>query len=251
MNKTFAFLSLLLSASLPIMANTDNDGKEWSIEANIGYANISQDEDYWEVNNDQSNTFSIGGEYYLNRHVALDGGLFAEQRGLFTNFSESIGLLTHWSAGVYAGAKWYPLNQKYILQPYAAANVYLNALNLTSQKGEKHLTVSNGIEGQGILNYEIQHPVMSVGPKLGIDIRMIGSLSLTLAYELRYDLYGKANGKLTMTSGNQAGTIYQQCDEHLSSVFSIGLKLDFPTRRVSENSRNNLLLLIFGLLSDR
>lgn len=251
MNKTFALLSLLLFATLPIMASANDEGKEWSIEANIGGATIFQDDDYWNVSNNQSNVISLGGEYYLNRHVALDGGLFAEQRGLFTDFSESIGLLTHWSAGVYAGAKWYPLNQKYIIQPYAAANVYLNALNLTSQKGEKHLSVSNGFEGQGILNYEIQHPIMSVGPKLGVDIRMIGSLSLTLAYELRYDLYGKANGKLTMTSGNQTGTIYQIRDERLSSIFSIGLKLDFPTRRVSETSRSNLLLLLFGLLSGR
>lgn len=236
---------------LPLQTNADNEEKKWSIEANIGGGTISQDDDYWEVNNDQSNVFSLGIDYYLNRHIALSGGLFAEQRGLFSDYDESIGLLKHWSAGIYAGAKWYPLNQKFIMQPYAAANVYLNALNLPKQSGEMHVSPSNGIDGEGTLSYNIQHPIISAGPKLGLDIRLISSLSLTLAYELRYDFYGKADGELTMTSGNWAGKVYQQRDKRLDSIFSIGLKLDFPTRIVSENSRNNLILFLFGWLSNR
>lgn len=244
-------LVLFLAVLLPSRGNADNREKEWSIDVNLGGGTISQDDDCWEVNNDESNIFNLGVDYYLNRHVALSGGLFAEQRGLFTDYSESIGLLKHWSAGVYAGAKWYPLHQKYILQPYAAVNLYLNALNLTKQTGEKHVSLSNGFEGQGTLDYEIQHPFISAGPKLGLDIRLISSLSLTFAYELRYDFYGKANGKLNMTSGNWAGKCYNQRDKRLNSIINIGLKLDFPTRHVSEESRNNLITLLFGWLSSR
>lgn len=247
-------LALLLAAFLPVWAGADDKGdkeKVWSIEANLGGGEISQDDDCWEVGNDENDVFSLGIDYYLNRHVALSGGLFAEQRGLFTEYSESVGLLKHWSAGVYGGAKWYPLREKYILQPYIAANLYLNALNLTKQTGEKHVSPSNGIDGNGTLEYEIQHPFISAGPKIGLDIRLISSLSLAIAYELRCDFYGKANGELTMTSGNWAGKVYQQRDKHLNSIFSVGLKLDFPTRRVSENSRNNLITLLFGWLSSR
>lgn len=251
MLRKYFVLALLFSTVMAQRANAGTDDKKWSLEVNIGEATISHDDDYWEVNNDESNVFSLGADYYLNRHVALSGGLFAEQRGLFTNYSESIGLLKHWSAGIYAGAKWYPLNQKYILQPYAAANIYLNALNLPKQTGEKYLDVSNGIEGQGTLSYTIQHPFASAGPKIGIDIRLIGSLSLTLAYELRYDFYGKAYGDLTMTSGYWAGHVFQQRNERLNSIFNLGLKLDFPTRCISENTRNNLLLFLFGLFSNR
>lgn len=249
--KRAILLTMIFASVMAQRVYAENDDKKWSIEVSIGGGTIMQDEDYWEVNNDQSNVFSLGIDYYLNRHVALSGGLFAEQRGLFTDYSESIGLLRHWSSGVYGGAKWYPLNQKYILQPYAAANLYLNALNLPSQTGERHVNTSVGIEGQGTLSYKIQHPFASIGPKIGVDIRLISSLSLTLAYELRYDFYGKAEGELTMTSGTSQGRVYQQRDEHLSSIMDIGLKLDFPTRNISENSRNNLLLLLFSLFSNR
>lgn len=249
--RRFLILPAFILTLQPIVIFAQNESKKWSIEANLGGGTISQDDDCWEVNNDESNVFSLGADYYISRHVALSGGLYAEQRGLFTDYSENIGLLKHWSAGVYAGAKWYPLNQKYILQPYAAANLYLNALNLTKQTGEKYVKTNNGFDGQGKLDYKIQHPFISAGPKVGLDIRLISSLSLTLAYELRCDFYGEASGDLTMTSGNYAGKVYSQRDERLSSVVSIGLKLDFPTRSVSESSLNNLLLFLFDLFSKR
>ena len=255
MNRNTIFIIpclMVVLFSQSAIAQNDNSRK-WGIEMSVGGSTIHHDDDVsWELMNDEGNVFSINTDYYLKRHIALSGGLTLEQNGLFTNQSDGIGLMKHWTAGIHAGVKWYPLNPKYIVQPYIAGTIYTNVINLPHQRGKKNVHSGYGYMGDGVLSYNIQHAVASISPRVGAEIRIIGSMSLTVAWDYRWELYGHTEGKLMNTSGTRAGETFVQRSNNARGVISLGLKYDFPSRNINISERSyNLIHLLFSLLSGK
>jgi hypothetical protein len=243
-------LALIAMLAIPTLLEAQDRDKIWGLELSAGQGTLTQKGGASkEVNNDESNIFDLSADYYVTTHVALNGGIYMEQQGLLSDFSNSIGLMKHWEAGIHVGAKWYPLKQKWILQPYVAGNIYTNVLNLTNQKGEKDVKMENSFIGEGKLKYNIHHPFASLSPQIGLDVRLFSSLSLNVSYDYRWALYGHSKSDLQMTKGDRIGSHFYQDNSGSRSVISLGLKYDFPARKVSSQTFNTLLTFLFDIFS--
>src|SRR5574344_1629262 len=243
----FLFLLILLLSS-PYVKAKDEDRK-FGVEAVFGGGDIiSKYSKDLITDEDQSNNFAINADYYLSRHIALCGGINLEEQGLMTGESNGIGLMKHYLFGIQVGAKWYPLAPKWILQPYIGTNLYTNVLNLPHQSGRKNVTIQNGESCSAVMDYDLQSSCISVSPKIGIDIRLISSLSLCLSCDYRWAFYGHANADLIGVSGNMSGRPSHCRDTGDRIVYNIGLKLDFPVREVNHDKVNSLLGTILELI---
>uniref|UniRef100_A0AB33J3M1 Outer membrane protein beta-barrel domain-containing protein n=2 Tax=unclassified Prevotella TaxID=2638335 RepID=A0AB33J3M1_9BACT len=246
--KSFFVLILFLLAGWQTQVCAQGEARQWGIEVSAGGATMGTDDEVSRLNDNQANVFALSVDYYLHRHWAVTGGIYMEQQGLYTNLSSGIGLMKNWIAGIQAGAKWYPLAPKWIVQPYVGANLYTNVLNLPRQRGEKHVHATQAWEGDGVMTYDIQHAVGSISPRIGVDIRLISSVNLTVGWDYRWEFYGHTDSNMRYTSGPMTGHEYPMKSDNSRGVINIGVKVDFPMRTVSEGKMSTLLGAIFGLL---
>ena len=253
-------LKLFLSLLLHIAATTGH-AQDLSPQQVSGYeqrccslaasfGGITQSEDRGDMYSDnEGNSFALTADYWLSRHIALTGGLYAEQLGLMTTLdADGIGPKRYWMAGLEAGAKYYPLPSKWIVQPYVGATVMTNVLNLTTQRGTKHFRSNIGTGGSAtVADYEVQCPAVSLSPKVGVDLHLLRDLSLTFAADYRWGLYGKSRATARFSEGALIGQSQNMDCRIDRTVLSIGLKLDFPFNSINPSKVQNGLLDILWM----
>lgn len=231
------------------------DDKNWSLQA--GFGEISMLENKYDkgdhfVPEDQGNAYYLSADYWLSQRFALSGGMAFEQQGLFTSYSDGIGLKKVNMFGINVGAKYYFFPKKWIFQPHIGASVYTNVLNLGHQKGVSTVTLEQGHPGShGVLNYNVKCPALSLSPQIGLDIHLLSSLSLCIDYDYRIGFGGSNKAELRYTDGELTGQTAGIDERNIRGVISIGLKMDFPAKPVSEKAKNNLLWLIYSWISSR
>ena len=128
-NKCFALVFTLFF----VCSSYSQNEKKWSVEAGFGGIRMlenrySDGNNY--VNEDQGNAYFASLDYWLSNRLALTGGFTLVQQGLFTDYSDDIGLKTVNMFGLHAGGKYYFFPTKWIFQPYIGASVYTNFINL-------------------------------------------------------------------------------------------------------------------------
>ena len=251
-------LSAIAAAVLPFTATaasaqSDDASHRWAIAAGLGgttlYDTSPDGQDFY-ISDDEGNNFFVVGDYFIAKKIALTGGLYFQQDGLATDLASGIGLKKVNRLGVTAGAKAYFLPVKWIIQPHVGVNLRTNVLNLGTAKGTEKFLLTDGYPGNSLqLDYDVQCPALSVNPNIGVDIRLLSTLSLTVDCNLYYGLWGHSRSDLRFLSGSMVGQHALHTDGNLSTGFNIGLKMDFPTKKVSETARNNLLTMLFYLLA--
>ena len=245
------FLALLTSF-YSFSAFAQNDRK-WSLYAGLGGVNMMEnryDDGHLYVPEDQGNTFQLSADYWLSGRMALNGGLYLEQQGLFTYYSEGIGLKTVNMFGVNAGAKYYFFPKKWIFQPHIGADIYTNVLNLGRRKGQWRVTAEQGYPGsQAVMSYDVQCPAISLSPRIGVDIHVLSSLSVCIDYDYRIGLWGGSKAQMRFADGVLTGQTVGMDERNIRSCISVGLKMDFPVRPISEKAQNNLLWLIYSWIA--
>lgn len=246
---------LFIVVSFGFLPSFGQKDKQWSLQAGFGEINLLENrynEGNHFVSEDQGNAFYISADYWKSCRFALTGGLTFEQQGLFTDYSVGIGLKKVNMLGINAGVKYYFFPKKWIFQPHVGASLYTNVLNLGHQKGESRVTLNQGYPGsQGVLSYDVQCPALSLSPRIGIDIHLLGSLSFCIDYDYRIGLWGSNKAQLRLTDGGLAGQTIGIDERNIRSSISIGLKMDFPAKPISEKVKDNLLWLIYSWVASK
>ena len=252
-NNKMKRIVLLIIVSLGFLPSFGQEEKRWSLQAGFGEINMLENK-YNEgnhfVSEDQGNTFYISADYWKSSRFALTGGLNFEQQGLYTDYSNGIGLKKINMLGINAGVKYYFFPKKWIFQPYVGASLYTNVLNLGHQKEETRVPLDQGFPGSnGVLNYDVQCPALSLSPRIGVDIHLLSSLSFCIDYDYRIGLWGSNKAQLRFTDGVLMGQTVGIDERNIRSCISFGLKMDFPAKPVSEKAKDNLLWLIYSWIS--
>ena len=176
---------LLVLPFLEATAQSDNYARSWGIHANFGGITQSESENA-DSRENEGNTFAVTADWFVTPRLALTGGIYAEQTGMLTHLdADGIGPKSFWMAGIQAGAKYYFFPKKWIVQPYAGAAVYANVLNLGHNRGAFDFRSNDYSLSRMHADYDIKCPALSLAPQIGIDLRLISSLSLTLAADYR------------------------------------------------------------------
>ena len=227
--------------------------RHWGISATVG--SLTQQEAGGDVDSreNEGNAFGIAADYYLSNHFALTAGVYAEQTGLLTELDyDGIGKRKFWMAGLHAGAKYYPLPKKWIVQPYIGASVYANVLNLGHSRGSYDIKANDYQQSRVHIDYDVHCPAVSLAPQVGVDLRLLSSLSLTLAADYRWGIYGKSSTDLRYLSGPDMGTALHLENPMNRTVLSLGLKIDFPLRPVNwDNVGTTLFDLLYMWINGR
>lgn len=103
----------------------------------------------------------------------------------------------------------------------------------------------------GVLSYDVQCPALSLSPRIGLDIHLLGSLSLCIDYDYRIGLWESNKAQLRFTDGVMAGQTVGIDERNIRSGVSIGLKMDFPAKPISDKAKENLLWLISSWISSK
>ena len=134
---------------------------------------------------------TLSADYFLKNRLALTGGLYYEQEGIATYYASGIGLKKVNMLGIEGGIKWYFFPQKWIIQPHIGALVQTNFLNLGHMKGSEEHELKQGYPGSHVqLDYDVQCPALAVKPRIGLDLRVISTVSLCFAYDLSFGFMG-------------------------------------------------------------
>ena len=244
---------ILTAAILAALSCHAQEDRKWALQAGFGEVNMLEntyDDGQHYMNEDQGNSFYLTADYFLTGRLALTGGLALEQQGLFSEYSDGIGLKTVNLLGIEAGAKYYFFPKKWLIQPHVGAAVYTNVLNLGHQRGESHVTLEQGYPGtHGVLTYDVSCPAVSLSPQIGVDIHLLSSLSLCIDYDYRFGLWGHNKAQLRYTDGILTGQTAGIDERNQRGGFSIGLKMDFPVKPLSTQAKGNLLWLIYCWIS--
>lgn len=252
MKKRLLLFSVIAISILPSFGQEE---KQWSLQAGFGGITMLEngyDDGRYYVTEDEGNAYYISADYWLSQRFAVTGGLTFEQQGLFTHLSEGIGLKKVNMLGISAGAKYYFFPKKWIFQPHIGAAVYTNCLNLGHQKGSSAVVAEQGYPGShGMLSYDVSCPALSLSPQLGVDIHLFSSVSLCVDYDYRFGLWGSNKAQMKFTNGPMTGRTFCVDERNHRSCISLGLKIDFPVKSVSENAKNNLIWLIYSLISSK
>ena len=246
-------MTLLVAAILVTFSAAAQEDRKWALQAGFGEVNMlenSYDDGQYYMTEDQGNSFCLTADYFLTSRLALTGGLALEQQGLFTEFSDGIGLKTVNMMGGTVGTKYYFFPQKWVVQPHVGAAIYTNALNLGHRRGESHVTLEQGHPGcHGVMTYDVSCPAVSLSPQIGVDIHLLSSLSFCIDYDYRFGLWGHNKALLRYTDGELTGQTVGIDERNLRGGFSIGLKMDFPVKPLSGKAKNNLFWLLYCWIS--
>ena len=98
---------LFTIVSFGFIPSFGQEEKQWSLQAGFGEIKMLENK-YNEGNNfvseDQGNVFYISADYWKTCRFAITGGLTFEQQGLFTSYSDGIGLKKINMLGILTGA---------------------------------------------------------------------------------------------------------------------------------------------------
>jgi hypothetical protein len=253
LRRIIILMFLLISSLTNIKAQSNEEPKRWAIEIGAGGVtldNNSPDNQAFYLSDDEGHRFFTNMDYFLTKRLALSGGIYFQQDGVITDLDDGIGLKKINKMGLSSGAKFYFFPQKWIVQPHIGAALQTNFLNLGTAKGsEKHIAKEGYPNSSLQLQYDIQCPALTVNPKIGIDIRLLSSLSFCVDYDIYYGFWGHNRSNVTFLSGPLTGQSTIHSNSNLSTGFNIGLKLDFPVRPVSDSTWSNLLMLLFGWIA--
>lgn len=91
--------------------------------------------------------------------------------------------------GLEGGIKWYFCPQKWVVQPHIGGLIQTNFLNLKRMQGCETHVLQQAYPGSHVqMNYDVQCPAIALKPKIGVDIRIISSVSLCFAYDIGFGL---------------------------------------------------------------
>lgn len=246
----FAFL---LSAGFSVAKGTGNDAKLWGVEIELSGLKLhnADDGDYsFYPSDDEGNSVQVLGHWYPKRHWDILGGVYFEQDGILTDYADGIGLKKVNRLGLACGAKYYFLSPKWMVQPNAGVLLFTNVLNW-NRKGQGLYMAEDAYAGEPLqLDWHIRCSPLSVAPRLGVDVRLISSLSLSLGYEWRLPVSGSSTYSAQFVGGTMSGQSTRMKDT-FGYGFSIGLKMDFPARGVSEQKAASLLGSIISWFGGR
>ena len=252
MKKQYFILILTVIAfySLQIKAASDDDSpKRWGLQLGMGKTSVGDNspekQPFYVPNDNEGNLFSLNGDYFLTQRLALTGGVYFEQAGLLTGFSSGIGLKKINTMGLAAGAKYYFFPKKWIIQPHVGASLQTNFLNLSRSQGKSNYSVTEGYPGTTLyMVHDVQCPALSIMPQLGVDIHLFSTVSLCLDWDYRFGLGGHQRANMRFINGPFTGqpSLYEA--EKFKTAFSIGVKMDFPTRKITQRAFNNALWLL-------
>lgn len=246
---------VMLAVVLPLHAQDEKEPQRWAISGGMGgvtLSDISADGERFYLNGDEGNYFHLSADYYLTKRLALTGGLYLENDGLMTDASDGIGFKHVNMAGVQGGAKYYFFPQKWIIQPYVGAMLQTNVLNLGTQKGKGIYTAEQAYPGSKFnMEWDVQCPALSVVPRLGVDIHLLSTLSLNIDYGLAVGLWGHNRYDVTYIDGPLMGLTTHRKNSLTRTYIQVGLKMDFPTRRISSRAWNNLLWLFSSWIQSK
>ena len=243
-----AVLLLLMMAVTTARAGGDERRTRWGVELGFGGVQMDEPSRGLMVGNEGSLYWATA-DYRLTDRWALMGGLYYEHNGLFGYYDyDGMGLVTYNQAGLHGGIKYYFLPKKWVVQPYVGLMAVTNGLNLSKQRGSRLARTNVGNFALAQLDYKVHCPVLSVEPMAGVDIHLISSLSLTFNVGYRYGLYGCNEGSLRFINGPLTGTTESFVEKPHRIAYSVGLKMEFPVKDVSERAFNNLLWVVENLL---
>lgn len=170
-------------------------------------------------------------EYYLpQQHFSLVGGYNAETVQWFGSKVDAT------MQNIVLGARYYPLNKRFALQPYAALMTYTNV----AQRHEQHsMSAWNGGDGYE-RNSTISLPRVSAAPAVGVDCYIFSSLALEFQYGFPLAIDGKAH--VATTCDGSPDVYRMRSNMHRHNV-QIGLKAMFPFRFTAADG-NSLFSLI-------
>lgn len=257
MDKRLFFILLMWTTFVTTWATTSEDNdkeQQWSVKAGIGTSTAetesSNNRTFYSSPDASSNLFYLQGDYYLTPKLTLSGGVYFEQTGLLDNFSQDIGLLRVNTAGLTVGSKYYFLPKKWVVQAYAGAFAQTNFLNLKRTTGKKYYVSNNQYRGAGLdVNYDIQRPALSIVPQVGLDLRIFSSVSLCVDFNYQFGLWGHQCCDFRFNSGPLQGVSSSQTTSNIKPGISFGVKVDFPMRKFTSNELDNLLEMLFNILS--
>lgn len=243
---------LLILPFLEAAAQSDDYARSWGIHANFGGITQSESENA-DSRENEGNTFAVTADWFVTPRLALTGGIYAEQTGMLTHLdADGIGPKSFWMAGIQAGAKYYFFPKKWIVQPYAGAAVYANVLNLGHNRGAFDFRSNDYSLSRMHADYDIKCPALSLAPQIGIDLRLISSLSLTLAADYRWGIYGQSRLDVRHLDGQQGAPIEHFENPMSRTTLSLGLRFDFPARPVDwQRAGCTLLDLIYIWINGR
>lgn len=240
-------LAIMPSAAMGQGSDGDDYIRRWGLSATVG--SLTQQEDDGDVDSwsNDGNVFDISADWYVTRHVALTGGIYAEQTGLLTHYDiDGIGKKKYWMAGLHAGAKYYPLPHKWVVQPYIGASLYTNVLNLGHSRGSYELISNDYHPARVHAEYDVRCPALSLAPQVGVDLRLLSSVSLTFAADYRWGLYGRSSTDLRYIDGPDMGKTMHLENPMSRTTLSLGLKIDFPLRPINwEHVGTSVLDLLY------
>lgn len=233
-------IALCLAMLFPSLAKAQDADRKWGLQFSLGGTEMNNSGST--MNEDQGNAFALTADWYAWRHLALTGGIYTEHTGVFTGLdADGLGPKTFNTLGVMAGAKLYPLPVRWIMQPYLGGALYTNVLNLGHNRGKFQFTSNYTGEPSTTADYDIRCSALSLSPQVGIDIRLVSSVSLGVAADYRWSLGGKTQATARITEGQLAGRTFTLDERHDRLVFSVGLKVDFPLRSYNHDRLSNTL----------
>ena len=137
---------------------------------------------------------------------------------------------------IVVGARYYPLNKRFALQPYASLMTYTNV----AQRHEQHSMSGWNADDSYERNSTISFPRVSAAPTVGVDCYIFSSLALEFQYGFPLAIDGKAH---VATTCNGSPDVYRLRSNMHRHNIQIGLKATFPFRFTSADA-NSLFSLI-------
>lgn len=228
----------------------DYNERTWGVEATIGGGSFHENKTL--LNEDQYNTFAVNANYYLTPRFALMGGLYLEQDGLMTDMAHGKGMKKFYMFGPEVGCKFYVFPKKWIIQPHIGAMLMTNVLNLGSNKGMFNYESNNIDCSKALVSYDVQCPVATMAPTIGVDLRLTSNITLFANMDYRIGLYGHNRSTAQVLAGSHAGKTYNVDESMVRNGFSVGLKVDLPWNK-KDNPKvvNGLFNLIHMWISSK
>lgn len=233
-----AFALIAYAATAAAGNDTDDASRRWAVIASFNLScptTASHDQPQSFV--EKAGTFgsAMGNvmlEYYpRDNRFSIVGGYNAENIEWFS------GNVSATMRNIAIGARYYPLNSNYVIQPYASLMTYTHV-------GSRHERNNMSCIGDGHSyerNYDISYPRLSIAPTIGFDCYIFSSLALELQYGFPLAIDGKT--RINSTYDGQTTTYRMHSDMHRHN-FQIGLKATFPFR-FSTDDGNNIFKLIY------
>lgn len=256
----YAMLMLSMSTSaqnsgpynevLPAVEEEVDFSPRWGVQASVGESYLTDDESL--SNDDRGQGVAITGEYFATRRLAITGGIAWERIGMFSDLDVNYsGAKKYNMLGINLGTKFYFFPKKWIFQPYIGGEAQTNVLNLGHHRGKFNYRSSSYGDQPVTVNYDIKCPPLSLSPKIGADLRVFSSLSLCFSYEYRWAFGGHAVTKAQMTEGTIAGKVFTHDENFNRSMFTLGVKVNFPIRPFDGNKLGSTLLDLIYLWINR